>query len=615
MPSRHRNTLPSFILLSAIFSFGLHAVDAKPRFQISVFNLGITGGALEADSLAAQIASDGWCMASAAPQSTRWNKRPEKVPANEWVSVVLTGFGAQANAFVFMFDSAGESPRLLARVPYTLSWLPGGVKKWIPPVSQIAEAIRINYSRPLPAEQPPLVTLSLADWQGAEEKEPGGVAPPTATTSFREAQQPMEVMLCAALCENGWAPTWAQAPQSLRLELRLDFKSASMRFTKRTGTVNAERKKERIPEDHYFGYLKRLLYMMKSETGVADFGLPTGGRFHLLSATAERAYGVGDNGLVALDPRSGKRLWPAELPPTTDAYVLRSDSASSSKIFRYSRGVASVDLATGAQKVLSAEPPGASWGFATREDGMAIVARSTSLSAHRNGTEVWRKEESSNISAGPFIVGSLVFAGTADGDLVCNNCDDGAEKWRKNHGGETRGGIVGSGDTIIAFTKAEDALLALNAKDGSVIWKQIVGDVLLKTPAKIGDQWLVAGKNNRILLLNSGDGKIVAEARWPTWLVDVLPATVDGKSVILCTDIGGRLNILDAANLKSVREVKVPARLTGEIVYAPQFPSAWGASRVEADALDQLIDDDDVKPKPAILVTDREGYLYIVRTK
>lgn len=605
-----RNTRTGFILLSAILTFGLQAAEAKPRFQISVFNLGIAGGTLDADAIAAQVTSGGWCTAAAAPQSPRWNKRPEKVPASEWLTVVLTGFGSQANAFAFIFDGPGEAPRMLAHVPYTLSWLPGGVKKWIPPANQISEAIRINYTRQPSAERTPL-SIKMTEWQGADEKEPAGVAPPTATTSFREALLPMEVMLVAALCENGWAPTWEQAPESLRLELRLEFKSASMRFTKQA----AVRKKERIPEDHYYGYLKRLLYMMKSETGIADFGLPTGGHFRLLNATAERTYGVGDYGLVALDPRSGKRLWPADLPTTADSYAILRDDAGSAKVFRYSRGVASVDLAGGAQKVLSAETPGTSWGFATRPDGMAIVARGNFLGAHRNGTEVWRKEESSIISAGPVIVESLLFAATADGDLLCNNSDDGAEKWRKNHGGEIRGSLLVSGDKVLAFTKADDALLSVSAKDGSILWKQIVGDVLLKAPARIGDQWLVAGKNNRILILNSTDGKVAAELRWPTWLVDVLPAAIDGKSVVLCTDIGGRLNVLDTANLKPIREVKLPSRLSGDILYAPQFPSAWGAARADADALDQLIEDDDIKPKPAILVTDSEGYLYIVRTK
>jgi len=612
---RNRNTWPSFIFLSTVLSIGLHAADAKPHFQISVFNLGTTGGALEVDTVAAQMVSDGWCTVSAAPQTQRWNKRPEKVPANEWIAVVLTGFGAQANTFAFMFDGPGGAPRMLAHVPFTPSWLPGGVKKWIPPLTRISEAIRMNYRRSPPAERPPLVNIQLAEWQGAEEKIPADAAAPTATISFREAHQSMEAMLCAAICENGWAPTWDQAEQSLRLELRLEFKSASMRFTKQAGNVNAVRKKERIPEDHYYGYLKRLLYMIESETGLADFGLPTGGRFRLLSATAERVYGVGDNGLLALDPRNGKRIWPAELATATDAYAFRPDGTGLARVFRYSRGVASVDLANGAQKVLSAESPVTSWGFATHEDGMAIVARGTTLIAHRNTTEAWRKEESSNISAGPSISGSLLFAGTVDGDLVCGNIGDGAEKWRKNLGGEIRGGLIGSGDTLVAFTKTDDALLAVSAKDGSLIWKQIVGDVLLKAPAKLGEQWLVVGKNNRIMLLNSADGKIAAEVRWPTWLVDVLPATLEGKSAILCTDIGGRLSVLDVVSLKTIREVKFPARLNGDLVYAPLFPSAWGTARADADALDQLLEDEDIKPKPAVLVTDGEGYLYIVRTK
>jgi outer membrane protein assembly factor BamB len=609
-----RHTRLCLFVLCAILASGLRAEDAKPKFQFSVFNLGVAGGTAEADTITAQIASSGWCTASAAPQAQRWNKRPETVAANEWISVVLTGFGAQANAFVFIFDGPGGSPRLVARVHYTLTWLPGGVKKWIPPLSQISEAFRINY-RPLPAERAPLVNVKLGEWQGAEEKDAASVATTTASISNREAMPPLEVMLCAAMCENGLAPTWEQAEVSLQLGLRLEFKSASIRLTKKTEKVTVVRKKEAIPEDHYYGYLARLLYLMKSETGIADFALPTGGRFRILDATAERVCAAGDNGIVAFDPRNGKKLWPATLATSADWYASRSDGAGIAKIYRYSHGVASVDLARGTQKVLSTESPSTPWGYDVRDDGMAIVARGTTLFAQRNGAELWRKEQSSIISAGPSILSSLLFAGTTDGDLICMNVDDGAEKWRKNLGGELRGSLMYSDDRIIAFTKIDDSLLSLSVKDGSMVWKHTVGDVLLKAPLKLGTQWLVAGKNNRLMLLNFANGKIVAEVRWPTWLVDVLSATVDGKSVIICTDIGDRLSVLDAANLKTIREVKLPARPSGELAYASQFPVSWGATDAEADKLDLLLDEADAKPKPAILVTDGEGYLYIVRTK
>lgn len=613
IPVLLRTTRFCLIFLCAVGSL-LQAADEKPHFKISVFNLGVSGGTLEAEEVTAQIASDGWCTASVSPPAQRWNKCPDKVTGKEWIAVVLTGFGAQANAFAFIFDGPGGAPRLLAHVPYTIRWLPGGVKKWIPPVNQITDAIRVNYGRPTPATRA-RANIKVSDWQGAEEKTPAGVAPPAATTSFAEAQLSMEVMLCAAMCECDFAPTWEPAQQSLRLELRSEFKSASMRFTKQSGDINAVRKKERISEDHYYGFLKRQIYLMKSETGIADFGLPAGGHFRLQSATADRVIGVGNNGPIAFDPRTGKRLWPTELTTTTDAYAFRFDDAGVAKLFRYSRGLASVDLNTGAQKALSAESPGTALSFAAREDGVSVVARGAVLSAHRNAKEMWRKEEVSNITAGPYIMNSVLFAGTADGDLICENAEDGADKWRKNFGSEICGSLAGAGDTLIAFTKTNDALLAINGKDGSVLWKQNVGDVLLKSPARIGERWLVAGKNNRIMVLNAADGKVAAEVRWPTWLVDVLAAKMDGKSVILCTDIGGRLSVLDSADLKTLREVKLPARLSGEIVHAPQFPSAWGAARVEADALDLLIEDTDTSSKPAILVTDSEGYLYIVRTK
>ena len=608
------------ILAGLIFEAGLHAEDAKPRFIVSLSILGVTGGggAQDADALAAHLSSGGWCTAAAAgayARPIRWNKRPEKIPTNEWVSVVLCGFGVQAHAFVFMFDGPHGAPRLLAHVPYKLSVMPSGAKQWFLPVGQIANSFSSEYRRnPIPVQTAAgaLVSIKIgAEEAKADAPENAGAA----TVTFGEALSAMEAMLCAALCENGWTPTWEQTEQSIRLDLRFAFKSVFMRVTRQVGNASNFRRKEGIPEDHYFGFLTRLLYALKADTGIADFTWMGSGRFQLLAATAERVCGAGDGGIAAYDPRNGKRLWAsvaAKIPDTFDSLL---DDGGHDRVLRISNGVATVNLAAGgAQKVLAPVAPGVPWAVAVRDDGTVVVARLAALSAYRNGTLLWQKEEASNITAGPAMTTKFIFIGTADGDLICRGIEDGAEKWRKGLGGELRGHVVASVTTILAFTKNEDAVVALNANDGAVIWKQVIGDVLLKAPIALNGQYLVIGKNNRIVLLNSTDGKIAAEVHWPTWVVDAIPVTVDGRSLVVCSDIRGKLSFLDAANLKVLREVPLPARPSGGLKFVREFPSLWGAA--DTDPLVALTQDDPAgKPKPAILVTDGEGFCYIVKMK
>jgi len=612
---------PARFLLLASFCFfliPLRAEDAKPRFQISISNLGVTGGTLDADAVVTHLNNAGWCTAAAAPPPARWNKRPENCPASEWVSVVLTGFGGQANAFVFMLDGPGNTPRLMAHIPYTISWLQNGAKKWIPPVDRITGAFRIGFRRPPPTPPAPVVHVKLDAWQ-SDDKETPGAAAPVASASNREALPPLEVMLYAAACAAGYAPTSESAEQSLHLDLRLEFKSASLRFSK-LPKGGIPRQKEGLPEDHYYGYLVRLLHLMKSGSGIADMTALSGGHARLLAATTERLCATSDEGIFAFDPRSGKRLWASA--PTTKPDLYLSQPAAA-RVFRVSRGLASIDLATGTQKNLFAESPGLPWSFSALDDRSAALARATSLSVTRNGKELWKKDESATITAGPLLAAAHVFAGTADGDIFCKNRDDGVELWRKNVPGECRGAIVDAGVAILSFIMGSNTLIAISAKEGSVLWKQPIGDVLLKIPERVGAQWLVASKNNRILLLNSADGSIAADVRWPTWLVDIAAATLDGKTIILCTDIRGQLSLLDAATLKTSRQFVLPSRPHGELFVVPQFSGKFGVARTDnaplagADDINALLplDEIDGKRMPAVLVTDADGFCYIVPLK
>jgi outer membrane protein assembly factor BamB len=608
-----------FVAILLALSVQVRAGDAQPKFAISVCSLGVTGGTLQPAELAKCMNVDGWCTATAGPQPARWNKRPDGIPANEWVSVVLAGFGEQANAFVFMFDGLGGTPRLLVQVPYRLAWTPAA-KVWIPPTAQIANAIRFAH-RPTGVEGVRTV-LKICSMQSRS----GDAAPENAAAenANKESFPPLEAMLCAAMCANGFSPTWEQAEQAITIELRVEGKSASMKLTRKAGAAIRECRKDGVPQESYCAVLSRALYALKTDSVVSDFTQLSGGGLRLLAATPERLCAVADGCIFAHDPRNGQRVWGA-VPGkgSKEAYTTRTRPPGCVQVFRHSRNVAEVALAGGEEKVLSSEPADQSWFFDSRDDGTTVVARGTAIVAQRNGTALWRKDESSEFTAGPVIAKDFVFAGNADGQVVCWNLADGAEKWRAALGGPGCGGMVFVEGKLLAFCKGDDALVAVRVEDGAVAWRQPVGDVLFRSPILVGGQLLVASKSNRILLLNPADGKVAAEARWPTWLVDVLPVSAGPQRRVVCTDIRGRLSILDGATLKVLSEASLPASPCGELVFAPAFPTTWGAAGVKsakptAKGEDDLTLEDTStaargEMQPAVLVSDAEGFCYIIR--
>lgn len=588
------------ILCSGLFCLLLTAGEAAPKLQISVTALGVTGGTLEADALIAQMNEGGWCTAALSPRPTRWNKRPEPVPPGEWVSVVLAGFGNQAHALAFQFDARGGA-RLLSHVPYGQTWLPSNVTKWIPPVSQIAESIRLGLKKP--AAELPRATLTLGEWAGREEKDPA--APSAATVSNREGFPPLEALFCAAACESGWMPSAEQTDNSLKLDARFEFKSAALKVTQ-AGGVSGTQQKLDAAETHYFGVLKRLLFLLKKDCGVSDFGLLNETRARLLSASSERIVAATDAGALACDPRTGKRLWTSPPAKHPDAFTAHPAASGAPRIYRFTRDIAVVDPATGAQKTLSPDAPHAQYAFAAHEDGAAVVAQGSLLSAHRNAAMLWRKDGSDSFSAGPLLADGLIFAGTAQGELICFGLNDGAEKWRKSIEAELRGPLSACGKLFTAYSKSDDSLHAISMADGAVRWKLPLGDAPLEVSSFGANQFLAAAKNNRIVLAEIETGKIAAEVRWPTWLVDVLAVSAGGRTLVVCTDIRGRVSILDE-KLKTLREISLPARPNGELMFVQQFPAKWGAAGAEPDLLDG-----EVKKTPAVLVTDNEGFCYII---
>lgn len=597
----------------------LPAADpARPHFEVSVFPMGPTGGSLKTAELVEELNAADWCTAAAAPAAERWNRKPGSVSADAWASVVLTGFGDYAHAFVFLFNGPNGSARLAAHIPYGVTWVYNN-KTWVVPADRIAAAFREFSRQPPPEAAPAVVCLQVTeraetDTAAAKGGSLGmdGMTPVkrASTVTAREALPCFEAMIAAALCENGWAPSWDPKDPAFQADVRFGFQASSVRLTP-TGSPAAA--KENIPEERYYEFLRRLAHGMAAPKGTepGDFALLGRGSVTLLAAASNRVCVSSDIGLAAFNPRTGNRLYPApdeKIPERPDSYIARPDSRGERRLFRISGGLASADPATRDETLLARAAPAAPWSFAAGEDGLTVVATDDGVTAFRDYAPAWSMPEASPVSAGPAVAGDRVYAATVRGSLFCRQRGDGRELWRQPTSARWSGEMVCLDNRLLAFDRNENVLWALDPENGTVLWKQALGDVPLKAPARLGGKLLVAAKNNRLLLLNPADGTIAREIRWPTWLSDVLPIETGTKSRVACSDIHGRVSLLDGATLEPARETTLPARAAGEMLFAPLFPTAWGPGG-EEEELGGILPDDF---KPAVLVLDKEGFCYIL---
>jgi hypothetical protein len=618
MPRAFIRRLLPVLVAGACLLQAIAQEPAKPRLAVTVFPLGVTGGSITSADMAAALNQDDWCQASGIPAG-HWNQYPDG-QKGPWLSVVLTGFGDQAQAFAFLFDAPGVPPRLAAHVPYRISWVYRS-KVWFVPTGRLAGTIREFYRTGAKPPEQPVLTLAVTERaeaaaSGAPSLESLAPVKRASSVTKREALPPLEAMIAGAMLENGLTPTWEPSPQSLQAELRFGFQASSIRLT-RQGQAKAAASKDEIPEESYYTYLSRLFYALAAPAGagIGDFvQLNPDGPLHLLTTTSNRLCLVTERDLVGVDLRTGRQSYPPaddkQLPRAAAGYVERTLEDGVPRLFRITRGLAEVQPATGAETILAKETPNAAWSFATAGD-LTILGAGSAIAAFRKGEPAWRQAEAASLSAGPSVQGDRLFAGTEDGVFLCRSAIDGRELWRNPpHGESWNGEVVCLPGRILAYDRTGENLTAFNPADGTVLWKQAVGDVLLKAPFRLGNRLVVAGKNNRLLLLNEADAAIVADVKWPTWLVDVIPVP-GSKPLVACSDIHGSLSFLDAATLKPVRTLRLPARPSGPLLFRASFPTAW-----RMDTTDN--EDDDMgalmagEPKPTVLAGDVDGFCSIV---
>ncbi len=118
--------------------------------------------------------------------------------------------------------------------------------------------------------------------------------------------------------------------------------------------------------------------------------------------------------------------------------------------------------------------------------------------------------------AGPFkapasIHGSAVYAGDIDGMFHCVDATTGQKRWTYETGAEISSGANFVGDNAL-FGSGDETLYCLS-KEGKEVWKfKVPGGPVLGTPAVVGNRTFAAGCDSSLHVIDTSNGKEVADA-------------------------------------------------------------------------------------------------------
>jgi outer membrane protein assembly factor BamB len=119
--------------------------------------------------------------------------------------------------------------------------------------------------------------------------------------------------------------------------------------------------------------------------------------------------------------------------------------------------------------------------------------------------ELWSASigKAGNYTFTPAVVGNTVYVAAADGAL--SKLVDGRTEWSIKAGQPLSGG-VGANGRLVAVGTAKGDVLAFAADDGRPLWQAKVSSEVLAAPA-VGDAGVVVKSgDNRVVLLDAGDG-------------------------------------------------------------------------------------------------------------
>lgn len=147
----------------------------------------------------------------------------------------------------------------------------------------------------------------------------------------------------------------------------------------------------------------------------------------------------------------------------------------------------------------------------------------------------------------PAVVGKAVYVASRDGTVT--SLEDGKVVWKVNVGQPLSAGVGANGRLVVVATSKGD-VLAYSVEDGKPLWQAKVSSEVLATPV-VGDEGVaVKSGDNRIHLLDAGDGgkKWVYQRATPPLSVRGAGVPVFADRYIFVGYPGGKLVALSVQN-------------------------------------------------------------------
>lgn len=609
-------TLPTLAIRVVVASLLVAGgADAAGPLVVTTTSLGPEGGAMKAADVSAAIGED---AAVAGKSATSWRDPPRDIGQAGWASVVTAGFGDQAHAYAFVRGAGGGTFERVVHVPYRMTVI-HNARQWIPPVGRLAWSIARPEAQAT-ADSRPAVRIDVV------------AAAVTASTDLLEADGPggddalhaagatrglaaVEAMAWAAAFEAGWRPTSAADAMPARLQVRFGAKSCSFELAVGPQTGPRRLVKNGVTETAYHDVLVRMFRCLHPGGAARDFIRVGGAGSAAVAVLPGRLLAVSEGALFGLDTETFRIAWPKEGKPTSaaqrtgDAIAVRDDGQGGSRVFRHRPTLAAIDVATGAATPLATGGADHPWSFDV-SGTRAVVASGTSLILHEGGRKAWQHDEPVAISCGPVIVDDMVVAGAEDGELFSLSITDGKPRWRAILEPGLRGAAVVAEGRIFVFVRGADAVIAVDATTGKSVWRESVGDVLVRPPHAGPTGLIVATKSNRLLVLEPATGRIRAERRFPTWIADVITVPGGGTGLVACLLRDGRIVFLGRDDLRVVAERAIGSRGRGPLLFAASFPRTWPGAAGDEDDLAAAIDAE--ARAACLLVGDEDGSCFML---
>ena len=629
------------LLLLSTAALAEDAAQSGRRLLISSATLGREGPGISAETFAQSLEGRDLAGVVPLPETEPWWNPPPGAKPIDWLSVVTTGFGNRGDAYAFMFAGPDRALSFLAHHRYE-KFSRFGTLVWPDPLPGLADAFTRSFSSPAETDRA-LLTLEVRARGTSEEGAPASLdsqqedEEAEALTKVESANllPPLTAMAWAGAWQGGWAPTRAKAEHRVVVEVDFGPRSFSLlaRYAGKLGQTAMLRRN--VPEEQLQVEFHRLFLFLRRQRDVRHYGrLPATGVTLLSVGPGHLCYEKGGV-LFGFDTAGDQLRWP-QIPengrlPKPQSYVSAVGPGKELAVFRWSGLLATIDPKTGAERQLLPKGIPHASGFAFGPDGGLVVAQGQRLRKLRDGEEVWAHDSGGSISSGPALSGDRAVVGTVSGALACVGLESGKVLWESRDAPVLHGKLVLAAPCVVGYDRAREELCAWKLADGSPAWSLPLGDVLLQlSPASdgrisapggrisapggrisaLGGRILAAAKNNRIILVDAATGKVLHERIWPTWPLQVLPLTANGRSLVAVTDLDGAVTLLDQSDLESVRTIPPFASLAGNLLFAERLP----VSRLESfpDGTEVGRDLAELDPEPSLIVTDREGFYYVL---